>query len=210
MAQRFAFILALVLASPTVAAAANRYLVEAQQAYANLEYDKVLPLLKRAERSPSTAEERRDIFVLMAHIHAAYDRSAEATAAFVAALKEDPAYQPPAEASPKIVELFTQAKTQLAGAPPVAVSAAPTPPATMSATPAEPVAAQPEPTASGPIPATTPVTTAEAGATPIWQRWWLWTAVGGVVLVSAGAIAWAVTRPAELPAHDHGPYPMTP
>jgi hypothetical protein len=64
----------------------------------------------------------------------------------------------------------------------------PTPPPEPTAKPATEPPARPEPTADKPIAVvrTEPVATPAEQATPVYKKWWLWTIVGGVVVVGVG------------------------
>jgi tetratricopeptide (TPR) repeat protein len=81
--------------------------------------------------------------------------------------------------------------------------------------PTEPTPTEPRPTPPTPPMTTAPATTATtegstalvatstppAARTPLYRRWWLWTAVAGVVVVGAGVgLAIGLTRPSATPA----------
>lgn len=72
------------------------------------------------------------------------------------------------------------------------------------------------PTAPSPPVATTPTTNAQLTAaprveqterTPLYKKWWLWTAVGGAIVVGAGvalAVAYTTPKDAASPANTYG------
>jgi tetratricopeptide (TPR) repeat protein len=84
--------------------------------------------------------------------------------------------------------------------------------------PTEPPPTEPRPTEPRPTPTTSPATNATTTApeatnalvatsappparAPLYRRWWLWTAVAGVVVVGAGVgLAVGLTRPSATPA----------
>ena len=169
---------------PFVAGAANPFLDQAQQAYEQFEYDRVIPLLDRALRLARTPAEEVAIYSFLAQMHVTYDRTEEARRAFVEVLRRQPDFVLPQASSPKIAAVLDQARAEAARKPSAPVT--PPPP--------------------GPLRPPIDDGAAEGGRT-ILGRWWFWTAIGAVVVGVAGGVTAGVlaSRP---PDADHGPYLM--
>ena len=98
--------------------AQNRYLEQARQATADLEFEKVAALLELALTERSDAGESIEIYERLATIHVMFKRTADAESAFVHLLQLKPDYSLPADSSPKVVAVFRSAKNRLTAAPP--------------------------------------------------------------------------------------------
>ena len=173
----------------TSAQAAPPSLLKAKQAYDDLEYDRVLPLLQRAlKESPSTGDAVA-IFELMANVHVMYDRPDDARVAFIELLKRAPEYQAPPSTAPKVRQAFEAAVTQVR----VGTSS----PAPASTAPG-----------AGPTQRPTSLLTSE-DTSPWYKHWWVWTAagVGLVVVVGGSYAAWSLSQP-KVPKTDFGPFPL--
>ncbi len=114
---------ALLLAAIT---ASSPPLAAAEAAFAQGEYQRVLPLLDESLRSSLTAQERERALELKAITLAAFDQSPQAISAFRELLRHAPAHRLSPAVSPKVVGLFQEAQRGLP-APPASVAAAPVP-----------------------------------------------------------------------------------
>jgi hypothetical protein len=141
----------------------NHFLKRAQRAYERLDYERILPLLDRAERIATEEAERADIHRLRGIVHAVYGRTNEAVASFVELLRLRPDFIFPRHESPKVVEALAAAREQLA---------------------AERVAAE-SPAPPGPVSPPPPEVRVVERATP-WVRW------TGVVAGAVGVAALGV------------------
>ena len=208
--------------SPTMSSAAptsTDLLRNARIAYKELEYEQVLPLLRKALQARPTPEEQVKIFELMAYVHVLYGRNRQARNAFIRLLERNPNFELAPDISPKILQVFGHAQEEQnrriarkqsknnasegkernseGGSPPVEELEEESPPE-------ETIVAQQEDTefsaTSPPLPE---VSTSLDSGPPVYEQWWFWTALG-VVAVGAGISVWALSQ-SETPNHDYGP-----
>jgi hypothetical protein len=208
---------ALAIAYGGPAAAGSPSLAQARQAYEDLEYDKVTPLLQKALGEAEGPDEEVEIFELLATMHVTYNRDAKATEAFVELLRRRSDYAPPPNSSPKIRQVFAAARAEFEEEQ-AALAPEPTPdepvvPAQVE--PEEPPAQPPAPQPSG-LSGTTGGAPREPEprgdlAPPIYETWWFWTGVGTVaaaVLLGGGSyLVWTLSQP-DVPETDFGPYQL--
>jgi tetratricopeptide (TPR) repeat protein len=213
--------------TPEANAARNRHLAKAKKAFDDLDYGKVLPLLKKALKIAKQADEEVEIYELMAIIHATYSRDAKARDAFEEVLRRRPDYQLPPNTSPKIESALEEARDALTAEvaargrveeeEEVAVGRDEVVPLgdtdlTGDSAPVADVAAKEAETAAGRvvIAATEPMPllTAQRRRTALYEEWWFWTIVGGVLVaggVGSGVYAYSQSGP---PRYDLGPVPV--
>lgn len=189
------------------AQAANRFLAKAKRAYYKLDYARVTPLLEKALQQPSTKEEEKEIYVLLATMHATYNRPKDARDAFVKVLDRDPDFTLPPKSSPKLRKALQAAKrirqTNADKQPIVPEGSAGT--GTMvdySDSTRAPVTKQ----HATPTDAALDLGTQEEEKA-FYKTWWFWTIVGSVAVLGAGGgyLAWRLNHP-DVPAHDYGPF----
>ncbi|MEZ0313789.1 MAG: hypothetical protein ACAI38_18625 [Myxococcota bacterium] len=99
----------LLFVAPTLAFAGSLSLAQAEQAYAALDFDQVMPLLARAGRETLTPEEEQRRRELTAVMHAIYERPVLARNGFLEVLAYEPRYQLPDGSAPKIRLAFEDA-----------------------------------------------------------------------------------------------------
>jgi hypothetical protein len=180
---RLIVIVAVVSSTPWVARAENRHFEAAKDAYANYRNDEVIPLLDKALAVSTDTGEKTEILELMARMHVAAGKSDDAREVFVQILNLLPTYEVPAGSSPKIRSVFASAKAAM---PEPVVE------------PADDFLAQPKPDE-------TPVVNASS---PVWETWWFWTIVGGVVVAGGTALTIALVSPAAPEGDLGGPHLM--
>ena len=148
-------------------------LAAAERAYAEGSYQAVLPALRQAWRGPLSLHDIHRALELEALAHTAFDQAEPAIQAFQFLLAEDPQYLPDAQASPKVLAFFAEARRRgpLGITSHGAASAAVRPPWT-----------QPPPPAPAPE------------GHPLYTRWWFWTGAA-VIAGAAGAAAWYELHP---------------
>ncbi len=199
-------------------AASNRLLARAKQAYDNLDYGKVIPLVNKALRAGLTPEDEVEAYFLLGTVHTIYSRDKQAQEAFLELLNRSPDYEVPADTSPKIREALEQAKAARAAVPSPAPGSptaeeprttggagqgagAATPPGTTAvvATPIDPLAIMTGAEAMQP-------SVRRRGA-PFYSTWWFWTAVGVVVAGGGAGLGYYLLQP-RYPDRDFGPIPL--
>lgn len=211
--------------TPDAHAARNRHLVRAKKAFDDLDYGKVLPLLKKALKIAKEDDEEVEIYELMAIIHATYSRDEKARDAFKEVLRRKSDYELPPNTSPKIEAALEEARAELATEgvlheepeeEEVVVSRDEVVPlgdtdlASDSASTGEVATKEAEPAADPVVAATEPMPllTTRSRRTAFYKEWWFWTLVGGVLVaggVGYGVYAYSQSGP---PPHDLGPVPL--
>lgn len=88
-------------------------LAQAEAAYAERRYERILPLLEDALASELAPADRVRAWSLKALTHAAFDESGHAVDAYVEALKIDPSFHPGDRVSPKVRGLFAEARRRV-------------------------------------------------------------------------------------------------
>jgi hypothetical protein len=176
--ERLALIL--ILAWPvTAGAAGNPHFDAAKKAWDNFEIERVLPLLEKAMSVATDLREKTEILELEARVQISQEKTEAARATFVELLTLAPNYRIPESSSPKIRAVFEEARASL--------------PQT------EPPGDEPEEVDMRPV--------APAGGTALWETWWFWTIVGGVVVAGGAALTVALVSSNE-PEADLGPFLM--
>lgn len=99
----------LILLMPALAAGRSASLAQAEQAYAALDFDQVMPLLAEAGKETLTPEEEQRRRELTAIMHAIYERPVLARNGFLEVLAHEPYYQLPESSAPKIRLAFDDA-----------------------------------------------------------------------------------------------------
>jgi len=183
----------------------------AQRAYGNLEYERVIPLLRRAlGQKPGLGREAK-IYALMALVHVVYGRQRQARQAFIRVLERTPDYELPPNSSPKIIAAVRSAREEIAKRPPPP-DAEPIeigPPAPVDEGSVPPEATQPD---SSPVEITSGFDPGQ-GATEemdeaVYEQWWFWTILA-TTAAAGGFGAWYLLRP-KTPDSDFGPFPLSP
>jgi hypothetical protein len=177
--ERLALILMLVVPA-TAVAAGNPHFDAAKKAWDNFEIERVLPLLEKAMSAATDLREKTEILELRARVQISQEQTEAARATFVELLALAPNYRIPESSSPKIRTVFEEARASL-------------PPAT------EPPGDEPKEVDMRPV--------APAGGTALWETWWFWTIVGGVVVAGGAALTVALVSSNE-PEADLGPFLM--
>lgn len=110
---------ALVIATVCSSVAADK-LEQARSAYLEVENDRAFQLLDQALAAEPTDEEWLAIQEMRAIMYATYDRRTEARDTMRTIIERRPAYTPPPQSSPKILEAYGAAKAiDMSVAPPV-------------------------------------------------------------------------------------------
>jgi len=214
---------------PAVALGENPFLEEGLGAFKALDYPQALELLQRSLGEENLTDVQAiEASRMIAVVHMAYGRTAEAEAAFFELLRFDAGYQLPGNASPELRKVFKGARRRFkrdkpsprgAGAEAAAglgtLGSAPVLDDLGAKVEAEHLAAPPpvppspsvtEPDALAalePSWADTPATTEPA----VYTTWWFWTIIGGVVVVSAAAATTAVVL-TQPPSAEYGPFTL--
>lgn len=111
------------VAAPSDAQDPAQKLQDAQRAYEDLDYDRVLPLLDEALALEPEPQVLKHALELKAVTHILFAEERDAERAFVRLLQLEPTYAPGNDASPKIREVFEKARisartaSELPGAP---------------------------------------------------------------------------------------------
>jgi hypothetical protein len=150
----------------------NADLDAASRAYAEGDYQRVIPLLHSAWRAELWDADIPRALELEALTRAAFDQTELAIEAFEYLLAVSPQFLPDSQASPKVLACFAEARRR----GPLGLLSRPEP--------ARPAWTQPPPQPPKPT---------EAGR-PIYQRWWFW--AGAAVVAGAGGFgAWEALHP---------------
>jgi len=195
------------------ARAENSYLQQAREAAANLDHHEVAPLLERALEVASGPEEEAEIYQLLAVTHTRFGREAEARHAYIELLRRQPAYQLPTESSPKLREIFAQARIERGVLPRPSTGAGV---GALETTTGDDTSAdeQDEQGESDEMTSEQASTdeqeqVAAAESTSLQILWVFVGATGGVlVAISVGVIAAALLSRPVPPDTDLGPYPL--
>jgi hypothetical protein len=151
----------------------NADLDAASRAYADGDYQRVLPLVHSAWRAALSDADIRRALELEALARAAFDQAEPAIEAFQYLLAVAPQFLPDSQASPKVLAFFAEARRR-------------GPLGTLS---------RPEPQRPAwTQPAIEPSRALEAAGTPIYRRWWFW-AGAAVVAAGGGFGAWEALHP---------------
>ncbi|MEE8408434.1 MAG: hypothetical protein V3T05_02400 [Myxococcota bacterium] len=207
-----------------MAEARNRHLVKAKKAYQAMQYNRVLPALKRALKIAKGKEEKSEIYELMGLIHATYDRDEHARSAFVKLLEINPGFELPPDSSPKIRDAFVAAREE--------ADAARSPNDDNGGGDDEPIAdddmaadatvgstGETERTEStevnlvdlpgpvAPIDPLMPGLISRRRSKAFYKQWWFWTIVGAAVAAGGGYAAYELSQ-TEPPSYNLGPMPL--
>jgi hypothetical protein len=163
--------------------AADPNLVAAEQSWAKGDYERVLPQLDKAFEHPLPRAELVRAYSLQGHAQVAFDRLEKATLAFRRLLGVDPRFLLEAEASPKLLTVFAEAR-RLGAIEPTDAAMVP-----------DPLKPLDIPLTPGPPPPM-PAPAVESGS-----KWWLWT---GIAVLVAGAAAGATAAYIEQPRIPSG------
>jgi hypothetical protein len=157
-------------------AAADADLAAAEQAWAQGDYEHVLPRLQKALAHPLPRAELARAYALEGHVQVAFDRAEPATLAFRRLLGVDDHFLLEPEASPKLLAVFAEARRQGPLLPPASAVIEPVKPLQIPLELPPPVPAQ-----------------------QVEQKrslWWLWTGVAVLATGAAvGAGVWYAERP---------------
>lgn len=156
----------------------------ADKSFEEGQYQRVLPLVDQVLKEDLSPKDRRRAYELQALTYAAFDDTPSAIEAFQRVLGVTPWYEPEASASPKVKGLFAEAKRR-------------GPRLTPGVVPETRPADVPLVQSSG---STTKVP--EEKATPLYRRWWFWTAIAVVAAGTAGAVWYA--NSAQVPRGSLG------
>jgi hypothetical protein len=148
----------------------NADLEAAARAYAQGNYQQVLPALHSAWRAPMSDADVRRALELEALARVAFDQPEPAIEAFQYLLAVAPQFLPEPQASPKVLAFFAEARRR----GPLGVLSRPPP--------QRPAWTQPPPRAD------------EVTETPIYKRWWFWTGAA-VIAAGSGFGAWEAFHP---------------
>jgi len=193
----------------------NTSLDKAKKAYENLQYDKVTPLLKRALKAVESVNEEIEIYELFALVHATYARKDAARDAFIEVLKRAENYRLSEDVSPKIREVFAEAKNVYDGLPEKDKKLPPPGAESTSshqhakndakhvATTQQEQSPPPTKNANSEQEFLQPQEQISLQEEPsFYQRWWFWTGLG-VVLGGVATIYFLQSYQQGLPEHDY-------
>ncbi|MFH1811261.1 MAG: hypothetical protein ABIJ09_21155 [Pseudomonadota bacterium] len=206
-------VVALGLATAAQLRAACPSLKLARQAYQDLDYDRVTPLLEQALGEDCSDEDRAGVYELLAVMHVTYNRDQDAVEAFTRLLEIRPDFSLSPDRSPKLLlalEQAQRARTDPASAPPAVETAA-----TSIAPLAEPSVPTDGSARGEASPSTEAVEDTRRAEVNEPQEdmgsWWVWAGIGTAVtataLAGAGIVTWILLQPSGSDV-DFGPYPL--